>query len=154
MFGIGGFELFLILIFAFLIFGPDKLPAIAKTVGRAIGKFREAQEEVASTLKMDELLGADGGARRSTAATPKAGKAAAPSATAPSGPSAPQSTQPVAAADGQERPLSFSERRAAYDRERAARAAGNGGEAAPSEAAAGSGSQASSASDEGEGASR
>ena len=29
MFGIGGFELFLILLFGFLIFGPDKLPAMA-----------------------------------------------------------------------------------------------------------------------------
>ena len=35
MFGIGGFELFLILLFGFLIFGPDKLPAIAKTLGKA-----------------------------------------------------------------------------------------------------------------------
>ena len=34
MFGIGGFELFLILLFGFLIFGPDKLPAMAKTLGR------------------------------------------------------------------------------------------------------------------------
>ena len=31
MFGIGGFELFLILLFGFLVFGPDKLPALAKT---------------------------------------------------------------------------------------------------------------------------
>ena len=44
MFGIGGFELFLILLFGFLIFGPDKLPAMAKTLGKAIAKFRNAQE--------------------------------------------------------------------------------------------------------------
>ncbi|MEF2672829.1 twin-arginine translocase TatA/TatE family subunit, partial [Adlercreutzia sp.] len=42
MFGIGGFELFLILLFGFLIFGPDKLPAMAKTLGKAIAKFRNA----------------------------------------------------------------------------------------------------------------
>ena len=41
MFGIGGFELFLILLFGFLIFGPDKLPAMAKTIGKAIAKFRK-----------------------------------------------------------------------------------------------------------------
>ena len=51
MFGIGGFELFLILLFGFLVFGPDKLPEIAKTVGRAIAKFRDAQAEVTSTLQ-------------------------------------------------------------------------------------------------------
>ena len=51
MFGIGGFELFLILLFGFLVFGPDKLPEIAKTVGRAFAKFRDAQAEVTSTLQ-------------------------------------------------------------------------------------------------------
>ena len=42
MFGIGGFELFIILLFAFLIFGPDKLPEIAKTLGAALNKFKKA----------------------------------------------------------------------------------------------------------------
>lgn len=51
MFGIGGFELFLILLFGFLIFGPDKLPAMAKTLGKAIAKFRNAQEEMTGVLK-------------------------------------------------------------------------------------------------------
>ena len=37
MFGIGGFELFLILLFGVLIFGPDKLPAMAKTLGAMEG---------------------------------------------------------------------------------------------------------------------
>ena len=41
VFGIGGTELFLILLFGFLIFGPDKLPAIAKTVGK--GDFEVPQ---------------------------------------------------------------------------------------------------------------
>ena len=50
MFGIGGFELFLIL-FGFMIFGPDKLPALAKTIGKAINKFRNAQDEMSSALK-------------------------------------------------------------------------------------------------------
>ena len=51
MFGIGGFELFLILLFGFLLFGPDKLPAMAKTLGKAIGKFRNAQEEMNKVIK-------------------------------------------------------------------------------------------------------
>ena len=51
MFGIGGTEFAIILIFAFLIFGPDKLPAIAKTVGQAIAKFREVQNEMNEVVK-------------------------------------------------------------------------------------------------------
>ena len=51
MFGIGGFELFLILLFGFLIFGPDKLPAMARTLGKFIAKFRTAQEEMSGVLK-------------------------------------------------------------------------------------------------------
>lgn len=53
MFGIGGFELFLILLFAFLIFGPDKLPQLAKTLGMAIRKFRDAQDEVNRVVKTE-----------------------------------------------------------------------------------------------------
>ena len=44
MFGIGETELVLILIFAFMIFGPDKLPGMGKTLGRALRQFRNAQE--------------------------------------------------------------------------------------------------------------
>ncbi|MEF9841507.1 MAG: twin-arginine translocase TatA/TatE family subunit [Raoultibacter sp.] len=53
MFGIGGVELILILVFGFLIFGPDKLPAIAKTVGQAIAKFKGAQEEMSKVIKTE-----------------------------------------------------------------------------------------------------
>lgn len=53
MFGIGGFELFLILLFGFLVFGPDKLPAAAKTLGKAIAKFRAAQEEMNHIIKSE-----------------------------------------------------------------------------------------------------
>ena len=51
MFGIGGNELVLILIFGFIIFGPDKLPAMAKTIGQAIAKFRRAQNDMSNVLK-------------------------------------------------------------------------------------------------------
>ena len=51
MFGISGFELFIILLFGFLLFGPDKLPAIARTVGRGIAKFRAAQQDMSDVLK-------------------------------------------------------------------------------------------------------
>ena len=51
--GIGGNELILILLFAFLIFGPDKLPEIARTIGRAIAKFRDAQNEVNEVIRTE-----------------------------------------------------------------------------------------------------
>ena len=56
MFGIGGFELFIILVFAFLIFGPDKLPEVAKTIGKAIARFRSAQEEMNSVIKSTDIF--------------------------------------------------------------------------------------------------
>ena len=54
LFGIGGFELFIILLFAFLIFGPDKLPEAAKTLGVALNKFKQAQEEMKAVIN-DEV---------------------------------------------------------------------------------------------------
>lgn len=44
MFGIGETELVLILAFAFMVFGPDKLPGMGRTLGRALRQFRNAQE--------------------------------------------------------------------------------------------------------------
>lgn len=46
MFGIGGTELAIILIFGFLIFGPDKLPSMGRTIGRALRQFQQAQEHM------------------------------------------------------------------------------------------------------------
>ncbi|MBQ9690957.1 MAG: twin-arginine translocase TatA/TatE family subunit [Eggerthellaceae bacterium] len=55
MFGIGSTELLLIALFGFLIFGPEKLPEIAKTVGAAISKFKNAQREV-ETVVHEEII--------------------------------------------------------------------------------------------------
>lgn len=56
MFGIGETELVLIVLFAFMVFGPDKLPGMGRTLGRALRQFRNAQEgftEVVQTNIMD-----------------------------------------------------------------------------------------------------
>lgn len=56
MFGIGETEFVIILVFAFLLFGPDKLPGIGRTVGRALRQFRDASNgfnEVVQTNIMD-----------------------------------------------------------------------------------------------------
>lgn len=53
MFGIGGTELVLILFFGFLVFGPDKLPQMGRTLGRAIRQFRETSEQMNKKFKED-----------------------------------------------------------------------------------------------------
>lgn len=53
MFGLGANELVIILIFGFIIFGPDKLPGMAKTIGQAIAKFRNAQAEMNRVIKTE-----------------------------------------------------------------------------------------------------
>lgn len=44
MFGIGETELFIIILFGFMVFGPDKLPGAGRTLGRALRQFRTAQQ--------------------------------------------------------------------------------------------------------------
>jgi Tat protein translocase TatB subunit len=46
MFGIGFTELLLVLVIALIVLGPDKLPQMAKALGRAYAEFRRAGEEL------------------------------------------------------------------------------------------------------------
>lgn len=55
MFGIGETELAIIVLFAFLLFGPDKLPGMGRTIGRAIRQFREAQEGFTSVVQAEVI---------------------------------------------------------------------------------------------------
>lgn len=142
MFGIGGFELFLILLFGFLIFGPDKLPEIATTVGKAINKFKNAQDEVNKVIKtevydadsdepfknpLDALskLGEDPKKKAAEASSAKPKQTAKPASSS----SAQKQAKP-AASTGTQKEESFAERKARYDRERAAKKAAEAAEAA------------------------
>jgi sec-independent protein translocase protein TatA len=49
--GVGPAELLLILIVALMVFGPQKLPEIARDIGKSIGKWRKALEEIESVAE-------------------------------------------------------------------------------------------------------
>ena len=58
MFGISGTELLIVSLFAFIIFGPDKIPEIARTASKAIAMFKRTQEDMERTIKA-EMYGLD-----------------------------------------------------------------------------------------------
>lgn len=142
MFGIGETELLIIIAFGFMIFGPDKLPGMGRTVGRALRQFRQAQEgftEVVQTEVMDPLQDAmndplEGGTRakrRATAEERAAALAQDADIDAPTSESAP-------------RKETFAERKARLAAEREAREAE---ELARAQAADGDASEAPSVAD-------
>ncbi|MBO4365551.1 MAG: twin-arginine translocase TatA/TatE family subunit [Eggerthellaceae bacterium] len=100
MFGIGANELVLILLFGFLIFGPDKLPAMAKTIGKAIAKFKNAQNEMNQVIK-NEVFD--------------------PTAEDPFKNPLDAAAKLEKAAKKEDRQESFTERKARYDKQRAAK---------------------------------
>ncbi len=53
VFGIGEGELAIIVVFGFLLFGPDKLPQMGRTIGRAIRQFRDTQEKMTAVVQSE-----------------------------------------------------------------------------------------------------
>lgn len=53
MFGIGGWEFILIAGLALILFGPDKLPELARTAGRFMRDFKRYQDLMTSTLRAE-----------------------------------------------------------------------------------------------------
>ena len=176
MFGISGFELLIILIFGFILVG-DRLPDVAKTLGRAIRTFQSAQRDMSKVIKedvfdpnaedpfKDPLAALDkmGGIAKKTGSSlagdlnemasiakkkkPAASNGAATIATASAkGESDETPAQNAVSADnaagatanaGKEAPAeTFAERRARYEKERAARLAAQAEQKAAEEAAA------------------
>lgn len=145
------------MLFAFLIFGPDKLPEIARTVGKGIAKFRAAQEDMNEVLKeskafdpnaedpfgdptetIDKLASTAEKHMRSAASE---ASSAVKSKThegidgpSPAKPAArPAAPKPAAPASASVKNESFTERKARYERERAAKLAAEAAESASSE---------------------
>ena len=110
MFGsIGVPELVLIFIVALLLFGPRKLPDIGRSLGKAMGEFRRASNDLKRTLEeevaADQLREVDREVREATRATyqppaPPATPAAEPAA-AQQGPT-PSSTPEAGSPETQE----------------------------------------------------
>lgn len=56
MFGMGMPEILLILAIALIVIGPKKLPEIAKALGRAMGEFKRATNDLKSSINLDETI--------------------------------------------------------------------------------------------------
>ena len=62
MFGIGGGELIFIIFIALMLFGSDKIPDIARTMGKAMSQLKNATNEIKSEIsKSAESSGIDAG---------------------------------------------------------------------------------------------
>ncbi len=54
MFGsLGVPELLLIMVVALIVFGPRKLPEIGRTLGKALGEFRKATDDLKNTIERE-----------------------------------------------------------------------------------------------------
>lgn len=53
MFGMGMPEILLIMAVALIVIGPQKLPELAKTLGRTFGEFRKATSDLKETFTVD-----------------------------------------------------------------------------------------------------
>ena len=87
MFGIGTGELLLLLLIALIVLGPERMPKLARDLGRALAEFRKTSDELRSEfLNADKYL--------DLAAT-----SAPPAITAPQGAPEPALTEAAVATD-------------------------------------------------------
>jgi sec-independent protein translocase protein TatB len=60
VFSLGGSEILIVAVVAFLLFGPDKIPQFARTIGRFTREFTKYKDIMESTIRM-EVSRAEGG---------------------------------------------------------------------------------------------
>ncbi len=104
MFGsIGMPERIIILVIALIIFGPRKLPELGRSLGRSIGEFKKASNELRNTLEEEiriEEQRDNRAAIRAEQDTALAAAAAPPSATPPPVTPAPPASETVTRTPG------------------------------------------------------
>jgi TatA/E family protein of Tat protein translocase len=54
-FNIGPMELLLVLTVVLILFGPDKIPDIAGSIGKMLGQFRQASKNITEELDLEDL---------------------------------------------------------------------------------------------------
>jgi Tat protein translocase TatB subunit len=87
MFGIGIPEIMLILVIALIVLGPERMPQVARDLGKVVGDLRRTSDELRDEfLNADRLVNrpTDADAGRSPSTTP-----AVPASTQPAQPSVP-----------------------------------------------------------------
>jgi TatA/E family protein of Tat protein translocase len=89
MFGLGFAEILVILVVALLVFGPDRLPELARSLGRGLSEFRRASTDLRRSMMENE----EPRPAPKPAALPP--PAAAPAGEAPTAAPAPDPAAPV-----------------------------------------------------------